>query len=589
MSKFIFVTGGVLSSIGKGITSASLGALLETWNLKINLIKMDPYLNVDAGTMNPYQHGEVFVTEDGGETDLDLGHYERFTHTMMKKQNNITSGQVYLSVIEKERKGEYLGATVQVIPHITDEIKRRIYASSRDFDVTIVEVGGTVGDIEGLPFLEAIRQIALEQGRDNVCFVHVSYIPYVKTAGELKTKPTQHSVKELRAIGIYPDFIIARSEVEIPEDVKKKISLFCNVEKEHVISAPDLKTIYEVPLYFKTQGLDKKIIKRLFPNKNIEENKLLINRWKNFVHKLKNLKKDIYIAIVGKYVKLADAYKSICEALSHAGVENDVKVNILWVSSDELEKDKVCIYNPPLKFLEILKNNKISFEKENEKVLIKDVDKFFNLVDAILVPGGFGDRGVEGKIKAVKIAREKKIPFLGICLGMQCAAIEFARNVANLKDAHSKEFDSQTPYPIIDLMEEQKRISALGGTMRLGAYPCKLKKGTLAYEIYKECFENKELKEIFNAKKDIIFERHRHRYEFNSAYKETLEKFGLIFSGICPDNELVEIIELPSKIHPFFIGVQFHPEFKSRPLAPHPLFKAFVKAAKEKKENNISS
>ena len=582
MSKFIFVTGGVLSSIGKGITSASLGTLLETWKLKVNLIKLDPYLNVDAGTMNPYQHGEVFVTEDGGETDLDLGHYERFTHTMMKKQNNITSGQVYLSVIEKERKGEYLGATVQVIPHITDEIKRRIYSSSKDFDVTIVEVGGTVGDIEGLPFLEAIRQIALEQGRENVCFVHVSYVPFVKTAGELKTKPTQHSVKELRAIGIYPDFIIARSEVEIPEDLKKKISLFCNVKKDYVISAPDLNTIYEVPLYFKKQNLDKKIVERLFINSNLEENKVLIKNWKNFVKLLKEIKNKVYIAIVGKYVKLADAYKSICEALYHAGVKNNVKPEILWVSSDVLEKNKVCIYYPPSEFLEILKKSSISFKRENERIYIENMDKFFNLINAILVPGGFGDRGIEGKIKVIKIAREKKIPFLGICLGMQCAAIEFARNVANLKDAHSKEFDSQTPYPIIDLMEEQKRISALGGTMRLGAYPCKLKKNTLAYEIYKPAFEDKNLKEIFKATKDIIYERHRHRYEFNNTYKDILERHGLIFSGLCPDNNLIEIIELPRRKHPFFIGVQFHPEFKSRPLAPHPLFSAFVKAAKER-------
>ncbi len=533
-SKLIFVTGGVLSSIGKGITASSIGTLLESRGLKVTIQKLDPYLNVDAGTMNPYQHGEVYVTDDGAETDLDLGHYERFTSATMKRINNVTSGQIYLEIIQKERKGEYLGGTVQVIPHVTNLIKEKIrQLMSSDVDVVIVEVGGTVGDIEGLPFLEAIRQLGTEVGRSNAIYVHVTYVPYVRAAGELKTKPTQHSVKELRAIGIQPDIIVCRAERSIPQSVKRKIALFANLKEHEVITAKDLSTIYEVPLVLKREKIDELIIDKLqLPVTKEPE----LSEWKAFVEKVKKPSGSVKIAVVGKYVELPDAYKSIIESFVHAGAANDVKVEIKWVNAEELDDGSP--------------------------------EEFLSDVYGILVPGGFGERGVEGKIKAVNFARENKIPFFGICLGMQCAVIEFARNVAGLEGAHSAEFSSSTPYPVIDLMEEQKGIKEKGGTMRLGAYPCILKEGTFSYEAY----GTKE-----------ISERHRHRYEFNNKYREILEKAGLVIAGTSPDGKLVEIVEV--KNHPWFVAVQFHPEFKSRPRSPHPLFVNFVKAAKELKES----
>ncbi|WP_163328536.1 CTP synthase [Desulfurobacterium thermolithotrophum] len=533
-SKLIFVTGGVLSSIGKGITASSIGTLLESRGFKVTIQKLDPYLNVDAGTMNPYQHGEVYVTDDGAETDLDLGHYERFTKATMKRINNITSGQIYQEIIQKERRGEFLGGTVQVIPHVTNLIKEKIkQLMSTDVDVVIVEVGGTVGDIEGLPFLEAIRQLGAEVGKRNAIYIHVTYVPYVKAAGELKTKPTQHSVKELRAIGIQPDIIVCRAERSIPQSVKRKIALFANLKEHEVITAKDLSTIYEVPLVLQKERIDELIIEKLQLPASQKSN---LDDWKDIVQKMKKPSKGtVKIAVVGKYVELPDAYKSIIESFVHAGAANDVKVEIKWVNAEELDQ--------------------------------KEPEEFLSDVSGVLVPGGFGERGVEGKIKAIKFARENKIPFLGICLGMQCAVIEFARNVAGLKDAHSSEFSSTTPYPVIDLMEEQKKVKEKGGTMRLGAYPCVLKDGTLSYEAYKE---------------NEISERHRHRYEFNNKFREVLEKAGLVIAGTSPDGRLVEIVEI--KDHPWFVAVQFHPEFKSRPRNPHPLFKSFVKAAKELEE-----
>ena len=531
-SKLIFVTGGVLSSIGKGITASSVGTLLESRGLKVTIQKLDPYLNVDAGTMNPYQHGEVYVTEDGAETDLDLGHYERFTSAVMKRINNITSGQIYQEIIQKERRGEYLGGTVQVIPHVTNLIKEKIrQLMSTDVDVVIVEVGGTVGDIEGLPFLEAIRQLGTEVGKSNAIYIHVTYVPYVKSAGELKTKPTQHSVKELRAIGIQPDIIVCRSERSLPQQVKRKIALFANLKEREVITAKDLSTIYEVPLVLQKEKLDELIIEKLqLPV--VRESDL--SEWKRVVEKIKKPQEgSVKIAVVGKYVELPDAYKSIIESFVHAGAANDVKVEIKWVNADELEREEV------------------------------KAEEFLSEVQGILVPGGFGERGIEGKIKAVKFARERGIPFFGICLGMQCAVIEFARNVAGLEGAHSAEFSSTTPYPVIDLMEEQRKVKEKGGTMRLGAYPCVLKEGTITYKAY--------------GKKEIS-ERHRHRYEFNNAFRETLEKAGLVIAGTSPDGKLVEVVEV--KGHPWFVAVQYHPEFKSRPRAPHPLFVDFVRAAK---------
>ncbi len=530
MARYIFVTGGVLSSLGKGVSSAAIASLLEEMGYRITLQKLDPYLNVDPGTMSPYQHGEVYVTEDGAETDLDLGHYERFTKAQMGRENNITSGRVYFNVLQRERKGDYLGATVQVIPHITNEIKRLIRSIEKDHDFVIVEVGGTVGDIESLPFLEAIRQLGMELGRENCVYVHVTYVPYIKSAGELKTKPTQHSVKELRAIGIQPDVLICRSECEIPKEVKEKLSLFTNVSPSAVISAHDVETIYEVPLLFKKQGLHLWLAKRF----NLEP-KDGEGKWEKIVSIIKNAKEEVKVALVGKYVSLRDAYKSVVEALTHGSIANLVKLNILWVNSEDFEEE-----------------------------LLQEAD-------GILVPGGFGERGIEGKIKAIKDGRLSKKPTFGICLGMQLMCVEFARNVLNLQGANSTEFDPNTPHPVIDIMEEQKQIEELGGTMRLGAYPCVLKEGTKVREIYR---------------REVIYERHRHRYEFNNTYRELFERNGFVISGVSPDGRLVEIIEL--KDHPWFIGCQFHPEFKSKPFDPHPLFVSFIKACIDAKSQRTT-
>ena len=536
-SKLIFVTGGVLSSLGKGLASASIGALLETRGLKITLQKLDPYINVDPGTMNPFQHGEVFVTDDGAETDLDLGHYERFTTAKLGKKNNFTTGQIYDAVITKERKGDYLGGTVQVIPHITDEIKKSILGVGNDVDVVVVEIGGTVGDIESLPFLEAIRQLKGDLGKENVLYIHVTLVPFVNTAGQLKTKPTQHSVKELREIGIQPDILLCRTDRLLSTEIKAKIGLFCNVESDAVITAKDVEIIYEVPLLFHQEGLDEKIVEKL----NIWTRTPRLEPWRKIVKKLKKPKTSTTIAIVGKYVNLEDSYKSLNDALYHGGLANEARVNLRFVDSESIEKD--------------------------------GLGDALSDVGGILVPGGFGNRGIEGKIEAIRYGRENKVPFLGICLGMQLAVIEFARNICKLKGAHSTEFDPKTPYPVIGLLKEwtdqrsqkvQKRDEHTdkGGTMRLGAYPCTLQRKTKAYEAYKKL---------------EISERHRHRYEFNNQFKETLGKAGLNFSGIFPDVGLVEIIEIPS--HPWFLACQFHPEFKSRPMHPHPVFKHFIKAS----------
>jgi CTP synthase len=529
MTKYIFITGGVISSLGKGIASASIGKILEARGLEVTLMKFDPYINVDPGTMNPYQHGEVYVTEDGAETDLDLGHYERFTSARMTKFNNVTTGQVYNAVISKERRGDYLGKTIQVIPHITGEIKERIkkVAEVSRASIVIVEIGGTVGDIESLPFLEAARQFELDMGEDNVLYIHLTLIPYVKVADEIKTKPTQHSVGTLREIGIQPDILICRTEKSLTDEVKEKISLFCSVRKEAVIEAKDVDCIYQIPLVFKNQILDEIILSHF---------KLIRKAWdlkdweKNVVDKVLNPKDRVRIALVGKYITLQDSYKSIYEALVHGGIANNAKVKIKKIDSEEIEKS--------------------------------GAEKFLDGVSGILVPGGFGTRGVEGKIKAIKYARQNNIAYLGLCLGMQCAVIEFARNVCGLYFANSTEFKKNTKHPVISLLEEQKKIKDLGGTMRLGIYNCKIKKNTLAFRIYK---------------KTIISERHRHRYEFNNRYKKILEKKGMVFSGIYQKEYLVEIIEL--KDHPFFIAVQFHPEFKSKPDKAHPLFREFIKAA----------
>lgn len=527
-TKYVFVTGGVVSSLGKGITAASLGRLLKNRGLKVSIQKFDPYLNVDPGTMSPYQHGEVFVTEDGAETDLDLGHYERFIDENLNKYSNVTTGKIYWSVISKERKGEYLGGTVQVIPHITNEIKKMIQRVSevKDVDVVITEIGGTVGDIESLPFLEAIRQIKYDVGMENVCFIHVTLVPYLGKAGELKTKPTQHSVKELRSIGIQPDIIVCRSEKEISNDLKNKIGLFCNVNGEAVIQNLDAENLYEVPLMLHKEGLDTLVCKKL----GLEYNEIDNSKWIEMVSKLKTLSDTVNIALVGKYVEFHDAYLSVVEALNHGGLHNDVKVNIKWVDAEEVTK-------------------------ENAEELLKTVD-------GVLVPGGFGDRGVEGKIEAIRYARENKLPFLGICLGMQCAVIEYSRNVLGLRDANSSEINPNTEYPVIDLMNDQKDIDKMGGTMRLGAYPCKIEKGTFSAEAYKE---------------EFIYERHRHRYEFNNEFRSKLTEAGMVFSGLSPDGRLVEIVEI--KEHPWFVGAQFHPELKSRPNRPHPLFKDFIRAS----------
>ena len=532
MSKYIFITGGVISSLGKGITCASIGNILESRGLKVALMKFDPYINVDPGTMNPYQHGEVYVTEDGAETDLDLGHYERFTQANTTKFNNVTTGQVYNAVISKERRGDYLGKTIQVIPHITGEIKERVkkVASVSGADVVIIEIGGTVGDIESLPFLEAARQFGLDIGYDNVLYVHVTLIPYIKVADEIKTKPTQHSVGTLREIGIQPDILICRTEKALSEEVKEKISLFCNVRPEAVIEARDVDSIYQIPLVFKKQILDEIILSHF---KLICKFSDLKDWEKNVVERVINPRHKVTIALVGKYITLQDAYKSIYEALVHAGIANDTKVEIKKVDSEVIQK-------------------------EGPRKLLRDVS-------GILVPGGFGYRGIEGKIKAIKFARENKIPFLGLCLGMQCAVVEFARDVCGLEGANSTEFKPQTKYPVISLLAEQKKIGGLGGTMRLGAYPCKIKKKTLAFKVYG---------------KTLTQERHRHRYEFNNKYKKYFQKKGVVFSGIYPKKNLVEIIEL--KNHPYFIAVQFHPEFKSKPNNAHPLFRGFIRAALEK-------
>ncbi len=536
-TKYIFVTGGVLSSLGKGLASAAIGALLESRGLTVTLQKLDPYINVDPGTMNPFQHGEVYVTDDGAETDLDLGHYERFTHARLGRDNNFTTGKIYHSVITKERRGDYLGATVQVIPHITDEIKRSIKLVAGSVDVVIVEIGGTVGDIESLPFLEAIRQFRTDVGKENALYIHLTLVPYIGTAGEVKTKPTQHSVKELRSIGIQPDILLCRTNKYLPKEIKAKIALFCNVTVDEVITAKDVECIYEVPLVFHKERLDEKIVEKL----NIWTRSPHLDTWEEIVRRLKEPKSSVTIAIVGKYVDLTESYKSLNEALRHGGIPNDCRVNLKFVDSEKIEKN-------------------------NCRQMIGDVD-------GILVPGGFGSRGIEGKICAAKYAREEKIPYFGICLGMQIAVIEFARNVAGMDGAHSQEFDKTTPYPVIYLMTEwyddktgtvQRRdiTSDKGGTMRLGAYPCNIKEGTAADTAY--------------GVSDIS-ERHRHRYEFNNAYTDRLEAGGLFVSGTSPDGELVEMVEL--KDHPWFLGCQFHPEFKSRPMDPHPLFKAFIRAS----------
>ncbi len=533
--KYIFVTGGVVSSLGKGIASSSIAALLEGRGFKITIQKLDPYINVDPGTMNPFQHGEVYVTEDGAETDLDIGHYERFTSARYTALNNVTTGKIYGSVIEKERKGEFLGKTVQVIPHITNEIKSRIklLSEQKNVDIIMVEIGGTVGDIESLPFLEAIRQFALDVGKNNVLYVHLTLVPFIKAAGEIKTKPTQHSVSVLRSIGIQPDILICRTEKELTNSEKEKIALFCNMENNAVIQGLDVSSIYEVPLMFASQKIDEIIVEKLHL-RDIAK-KLNIKKWKDIVNKIKHPKDILKISVVGKYINVIDAYKSIKEAIIHGGIANRLKVNINWVDSETLDCD------------------------ENAQKILKGSD-------GILVPGGFGVRGIEGKITAIRYAREKKIPFFGICLGMQSAVIEIGRNVLHLKGCNSTEFDKDTKYPVIALMEEQKNTKNMGGTMRLGAYPCTLKNGTKAYDAYKE---------------KVIFERHRHRYEFNNIYREKYEKAGVVFAGLSPNGMLVEIIEL--KNHPWFIAVQFHPEFKSKPDKTHPLFREFVAAAYRKK------
>ena len=542
-TKFIFVTGGVLSSLGKGLASAAIGALLECRGLTVTLQKLDPYINVDPGTMNPFQHGEVFVTDDGSETDLDLGHYERFTLAKLGQNNNFTTGKIYHSVITKERRGDYLGGTVQVIPHITDEIKNSILLAADSVDVVIVEIGGTIGDIESLPFLEAIRQFRTDVGRDNAIYIHLTLVPYIHTAGELKTKPTQHSVKELRSIGIQPDILLCRTDRYLPKDIKKKIGLFCNVGDDAVITAKDVDSIYEVPLVFHKEGLDSKIVELL----HIWTRAPRLEPWDELVETMKTPKESVNIAIVGKYVDLTESYKSLNEALTHGGIPNNCNVNLIFVDSEKISGD-------------------------NCSQTLTDAD-------GILVPGGFGSRGIEGKICAARFARENKVPYFGICLGMHIAVTELARNLAGMENANSTEMDLSTPYPVIYLMLEwydektdsvQKRDthSDKGGTMRLGSYTCILEKDTLAHRAYQT---------------DEISERHRHRYEFNNEFRSRLEEKGLIVSGTSPNGELVEITEL--KDHPWFLGCQFHPEFKSRPMNPHPLFRDFIGAAFDYKKN----
>ena len=532
-TKYIFVTGGVVSSLGKGITAASLGRLLKSRGYRVTIQKFDPYINIDPGTMSPYQHGEVFVTDDGAETDLDLGHYERFIDINLSKNSNTTTGKIYQSVINKERRGDYLGGTVQVIPHITNEIKERVFRVGQqdNADFVITEIGGTVGDIESLPFLEAIRQVKKDVGKNDVLYIHVTLVPYISAAGELKTKPTQHSVKELRCIGISPDIIVCRSEKPISKEMREKMAMFCDVDPDAVIQNLTARSIYEVPMLMEEQGLDTIVLRKLA----MEDKPKDMQGWHDMVARiLKKYNKKVTIAVVGKYVALQDAYISITESLRHAAVANEAELDIHWVNAEEIEADDT------------------------------DMDKVMGGVDGILVPGGFGNRGIEGKIKAIQYAREHKIPFFGICLGMQCAVIEFARHVCGMADANSSEFNPNSTHPVIDLMPEQLDVEDLGGTMRLGLYPCKVYPDTLTSKAY-------------NA--ELIYERHRHRYEFNNAFREEIVGKGLVLGGTLPNGRLVEIVELPESEHPWFLGAQFHPEFKSRPTNPHPLFRDFVGAA----------
>ena len=533
MTKFVFVTGGVVSSLGKGIAAASLAAILESRGLKVTMIKLDPYINVDPGTMSPFQHGEVFVTDDGAETDLDLGHYERFISTRMHKVNNFTTGQIYESVIRKERRGEYLGKTVQVIPHITNEIQNFIHRGAEGYDVALVEIGGTVGDIESQPFLEAIRQFAVEVGRENCLFIHVTLVPYLAASDELKSKPTQHSVKEMLSIGISPDIIVCRTEHPLTDDIKNKIALFCNVDKECVIENNNCDILYAVPMMLKEQHMDDVVIKKL----GIECGERDLSDWEHMLEALRNPKQTVKIAMVGKYVELHDSYISVNEALKHGGIETRSAVDIDWIDSETLEGDV-------------------------------DLDEILGDVDGILVPGGFGSRGIEGKINACQYARTHGIPYLGICLGMQIAIIEFARHVLGMNDANSAEINPETPYPVIDILPEQKDVTDMGGTMRLGQYPCTLNPESKSYELYGA---------------SMIYERHRHRYEVNNDYRNDLLSGGMIFAGTSPDNHIVEMVEIPE--HPWFVACQFHPEFKSRPNKPHPLFRGFVTAAAKHKES----
>lgn len=532
-TKYIFVTGGVVSSLGKGITAASLGRLLKSRGYRVTIQKFDPYINIDPGTMSPYQHGEVFVTDDGAETDLDLGHYERFIDINLSKNSNTTTGKIYQSVINKERRGDYLGGTVQVIPHITNEIKERVFRVGQqdNADFVITEIGGTVGDIESLPFLEAIRQVKKDVGKNDVLYIHVTLVPYISAAGELKTKPTQHSVKELRSIGISPDIIVCRSEKPISKEMREKMAMFCDVDPDAVIQNLTARSIYEVPMLMEEQGLDTIVLRKL----EMEDKPKDMQGWHDMVARiLKKYDKKVTIAVVGKYVALQDAYISITESLRHAAVANEAELDIHWVNAEEIEADDT------------------------------DMAKVMTGVDGILVPGGFGNRGIEGKIKAIQYAREHKIPFFGICLGMQCAVIEFARHVCGMADANSSEFNPNSTHPVIDLMPEQIDVEDLGGTMRLGLYPCKVYPDTLTSKAY-------------NA--ELIYERHRHRYEFNNAFREEIVDRGLVLGGTLPNGRLVEIVELPESEHPWFLGAQFHPEFKSRPTNPHPLFRDFVGAA----------
>jgi len=592
VAKFVFLTGGVVSALGKGITAASLGRLLKARGLSVGILKADPYLNVDPGTMSPLQHGEVFVTDDGAETDLDLGHYERFIDESLGRHNNVTTGQIYADIIARERRGDYLGGTVQVIPHVTNAIKDRIrlVAEKSGADVVIVEIGGTVGDIESLPYLEAIRQLRTDVGRDDVMYVHVTLVPFIEAAGELKTKPTQHSVKELRSIGIQPDVIVCRTEVPLSREIKEKIALFCDTDPDAVVQNPDAETIYEVPLLLEAEGLGDIVVRRLGLADRVTEPDL--GQWRALVHRAKNPSGKVRVAIVGKYVALHDAYLSIIESLTHAGIANDVAVDIKWVNSELLEEEVEGVAEaaagraaaegagePTARRgpgdglssgrLEAVEGTSVGFlmglsrrERRHYRPITGKAAEHLSDVDGVIVPGGFGYRGIEGKIEAIRFVREERVPYLGICLGMQLGVIEFARNVCGMPEANSTEFAPDTPHPVIDLMPEQESVERLGGTMRLGAYPCVLTPGTLAARAYGE---------------ELVYERHRHRFEFNNAYREELTRCGLVLSGLSPDGRLVEIIEL--RDHPWYCATQFHLEFKSRPNRPHPLFRDFVAAA----------